>query len=155
MQGVADPAGELLGRQQGVTLITAALTTSPVGPYQLLAAIAAVHAEAASTDTTDWAQILGLYALLDDLAPNPVVTLNRAIALAMVRGPHAGLRLLDTLSRDPRMARHHRLPAVRAHLLEQAGDPAGARDAYLAAARRTTSAPEKRYLEGRASKIVP
>jgi len=133
-------------------LLTTALTTSPIGPSQLQAAIAAVHAEATSTEDTDWAQILGLHALLDDLSPNPVVTLNRAIALALVHGPHAGLCLLDMLSNDPGMARHHRLPAVHAHLLEQAGDHAAARDAYFAAARRSTSAPEKRYPEDKARK---
>ncbi|MGH3406281.1 MAG: RNA polymerase sigma factor, partial [Streptosporangiaceae bacterium] len=105
-------------------------------------------------ETTDWTQILGLYALLESIAPNPIVTLNRAVALAMVRGPDAGLRLLESLDDDERLARHHRLPAVRAHLFEMAGQADPARAAYLAAARRTTSAPEKRYLEARAARLA-
>ena len=92
--------------------------------------------------------------LLESIAPNPMVTLNRAVALAMVRGPDAGLRLLESLDDDERLARHHRLPAVRAHLLEMAGQAGPARAAYLAAARRTTSAPEKRYLETRAARLA-
>ena len=139
---------------EGVALVSDALTRTRLGQYQLQAAIAAVHDEAASTDATDWAQILGLYALLESIAPNPVVTLNRAVALAMVRGPDAGLRLLESLDDDERLARHHRLPAVRAHLLEMAGQAGPARAAYLTAARRTTSAPEKRYLETRAARLA-
>ena len=139
---------------EGIALISRALAGAPLGPYQVQAAIAAVHAEAASTESTDWAQILGLYALLEQLAPNPVVTLNRAVALAMVRGPQAGLALLDALDDDQRLATGHRLVAARAHLLEMAGQPAAARDAYLAAARRTTSQPEKRYLERHAAALA-
>ncbi|MEP7177967.1 MAG: sigma-70 family RNA polymerase sigma factor [Pseudonocardiales bacterium] len=135
---------------EGIELISTALTTSALGPYQLQAAIAAVHTEAADTASTDWPQILGLYALLDEIEPNPIVTLNRAIALAMVHGPRAGLRPLESLDTDERIVRHHRLPAVRAHLLEMAGDAAAARDEYLAAARRTTSLPEQRYLHAKA-----
>jgi RNA polymerase sigma factor (sigma-70 family) len=138
---------------EGVALVSEALTRTRLGQYQLQAAIAAVHDEAADAETTDWAQILGLYALLESIAPNPMVTLNRAVALAMVRGPEAGLRLLASLDDDERLARHHRLPAVRAHLLEMAGQADPARAAYLAAARRTTSAPEKRYLETRAARL--
>jgi RNA polymerase sigma factor (sigma-70 family) len=138
---------------EGVVLISDALTRTELGQYQLQAAIAAVHDEAADAQSTDWAQILGLYTLLESMAPNPMVTLNRAIALAMVRGPRAGLELLASLDGDERIARHHRLPAVRAHLLELDGEPDGARDAYLAAARRTTSAPEKRYLEAKAAAL--
>jgi predicted RNA polymerase sigma factor len=134
-------------------LLSSVLPTCSLGPYQLQAAIAAVHAEADSTETTDWPQILGLYALLERLAPNPMVTLNRAVALAHVRGPAAALRLLDALDDDPRIAGHHRLPAVRAHLLEMAGDRDAARTGYLAAARLTTSTPEKRYLEARAARL--
>jgi len=137
----------------GVALITETLARAPIGPYQLQAAIAAVHDEAPHADATDWPQILGLYDLLAVLAPSPVVTLNHAVALAMVRGPQAGLDLLAELDADDRMADHHRLVAVRAHLLEMAGDRDGARAAYREAARRTTSFPEQRYLEGRAARI--
>jgi len=140
---------------EGVALVTASLARAPVGPYQVQAAIAAVHDEAARAADTDWPQILVLYELLERLAPSPVVTLNHAVALAMVRGPLAGLDLLATLDDDGRLAGHHRLDAVRAHLLELAGDPAGAREHYRAAARRTTSLPEQRYLEGRAARLDP
>jgi RNA polymerase sigma factor (sigma-70 family) len=141
--------------EEGVALITHALANAPIGPYQLQAAIAAVHAEAATAEQTDWAQILALYELLARLAPNPVFTLNHAVALAMVRGPEAGLERLAALDADERMRSHHRLDAVRAHLLELAGDPAAARAAYQAAARRTTSLPEQRYLEERAARLAP
>jgi RNA polymerase sigma factor (sigma-70 family) len=140
---------------EGVALVTATLARAPVGPYQLQAAIAAVHDEAARAGDTDWPQILVLYELLERLDPGPVVTLNHAVALAMVRGPRAGLDLLSTLDGDPRLAGHHRLDAVRAHLLELAGDPAAARERYRAAARGTTSLPERRYLEGRAARLEP
>jgi RNA polymerase sigma factor (sigma-70 family) len=140
---------------EGVALISSALARAPVGPYQLQAAIAAVHDEAARADDTDWRQILVLYELLGQVAPSPVVTLNHAVALAMVRGPEAGLALLATLDGDGRMAGNHRLEAVRAHLLELAGDTAAARERYRAAARRTTSLPEQRYLEGRAARLEP
>jgi RNA polymerase sigma factor (sigma-70 family) len=140
---------------EGVALISSALARAPIGPYQLQAAIAAVHDEAARADDTDWRQILVLYELLAQVAPSPVVTLNHAVALAMVRGPRAGLELLATLDSDGRMAGNHRLEAVRAHLLEQAGDTAAARERYRAAARRTTSLPEQRYLEGRAARLEP
>jgi RNA polymerase sigma factor (sigma-70 family) len=141
--------------EEGVALITDALTHAPIGPYQLQAAIAAVHAEAPTAEATDWRQILALYELLVRLAPNPVFTLNHAVALAMVRGPEAGLERLAGLDADDRMRAHHRLDAVRAHLLELAGDPAAARAAYRAAARRTTSLPEQRYLEERAARLAP
>jgi RNA polymerase sigma factor (sigma-70 family) len=137
--------------EEGVELVSDALTRTVLGPYQLQAAIAAIHDEAADADSTDWAQILALYAMLESIAPNPMVTLNRAVALAMVRGPEAGLATLDGL--DGTLTGHHRLHAVRAHLLELAGRPGDARDAYLAAARATTSAPERRYLEGKASRL--
>jgi RNA polymerase sigma factor (sigma-70 family) len=140
---------------EGTALVTAAMTGSPLGPYQLQAAIAAVHAEAATAEDTDWAQIDQLYAVLERVAPNPVVTLNRAVARAMVAGPLAGLDLLDGLAGDRRMAGNHRVDAVRAHLLEMAGDPAGAREAYRRAARRTTSLPEQRYLAARADRLAP
>jgi len=125
----------------------------PIGPYQLQAAIAAVHAEAARADDTDWPQIVELYGLLERLAPNPMVTLNQAVAVAELRGPEAGLALLATLDDDARMAQHHRLDAVRAHLFERAGDVDGARESYRRAARRTTSLPERRYLEERAERL--
>ena len=125
-----------------------------VGPYQLQAAIAAVHAEAASAEETDWPQIVALYTLLERIEPNPMVTLNRAVALAMVDGPQAGLDLLATLDGDERLAEHHRLAAVRAHLLELAGEHDAARVAYRDAARRTTSLPEQRYLERRAARLA-
>ncbi len=139
---------------EGVTLITETLAKAPVGPYQLQAAIAAVHAEAPNADETDWPQILGLYQILERLAPNPMVTLNHAVALAMVEGPQAGLDRLASLDGDNRVAKHHRLDAVRAHLHEMAGDHAAAREAYRAAARRTTSIPERRYLESRAARLI-
>jgi RNA polymerase sigma factor (sigma-70 family) len=140
--------------QEGLALVTGALARAPIGPYQLQAAIAAVHAEAARADDTDWAQIVALYQLLERLSPNPMVTLNHAVAVAMVRGPQAGLDLLSTLDTDDRIAGHHRLDAVRAHLLEMAGDVDGARSSYRAAARRTTSLPEQRYLEARAARLA-
>jgi predicted RNA polymerase sigma factor len=139
--------------QEGVELITQTLARAPIGPYQLQAAIAAVHAEAARAEDTDWPQILALYELLGRIAPNPMVTLNHAVAVAMVRGPQAGLDLLGTLDADDRLAGHHRLDAVRAHLLEMAGEHAAARSCYQLAARRTTSLPEQRYLEARAARL--
>jgi RNA polymerase sigma factor (sigma-70 family) len=140
--------------QEGLVLVTDALSRTHLGPYQLQAAISAVHAEAARAEDTDWPQILALYELLERTSPNPMVTLNRAVALAMVRSPQAGLDLLRTLSGDKRTAEHHRLYAVRAHLLEIAGDRTAARDSYQAAARRTTSLPEQRYLEARAAALI-
>lgn len=138
---------------EGVELITRTLATAPLGPYQLQAAIAAVHDEAASDDETDWPQILALYELLAQIAPNPMVTLNHAVAVAKVRGPRTGLALLATLDDDQRVATHHRLTAVRAHLLEMAGDLDAAEAAYTRAARATTSLPEQRYLESRAARL--
>ncbi|MGH3243573.1 MAG: RNA polymerase sigma factor, partial [Spirillospora sp.] len=118
------------------------------------AAIAAVHAEAARPEDTDWRQILALYRLLSRLSPNPMVTLNEAVAVAMVDGPSAGLDLLRPLAADDRMSGHHRLAAVRAHLLDMAGDADAAREAYRQAARTTTSLPERRYLESRAARLT-
>jgi predicted RNA polymerase sigma factor len=138
---------------EGVALVSDTLPRAQLGPYQLQAAIAAVHAEAVSADRTDWPQILALYDLLERMSPNPMVTLNRAVAVAMVHGPRAGLDALASLDGDERMARHHRLDAVRAHLLEMAGDNAAARSSYRSAARGTTSLPEQRYLEERASRL--
>lgn len=139
---------------EGVALVSDALAAHPAGPYLLQAAIAAVHAEALTAADTDWPQVAALYRLLDHVAPGPMVTLNRAVAVAMVSGPAAGLDLLHPLDADPRTADHHRLWAVRAHLLEQAGDVAGALDAYHRAARLTTSLPERRYLDVRASRVA-
>ena len=138
---------------EGVALVTRALSTGPVGPYQLQAAIAAVHDEAPTAEATDWPQILALYALLERVAPNPMATLNRAVALAMVQGPAAGLAVLDTLSTDDRIAASHHLLSVRAHLLEMAGDHDAARAGYREAARRTTSEPERRHLLTRAARL--
>ncbi|WP_211370072.1 RNA polymerase sigma factor [Nonomuraea turkmeniaca] len=138
---------------EGVELVTKALSTTALGPYQVQAAIAAVHDEAATAEETDWPQILALYGVLSGLDDNPVVKLNHAVAVAMVRGPRAGLDLLDRLAADERMTRHHRLAAVRAHLLEMAGDVAAAVAAYEEAARLTTSLPERRYLEYRATRL--
>ncbi len=140
--------------REGVALITAALARTPLGPYQLQAAIAAVHAEAARAEETDWPQILALYALLERVAPGPMVTLNRAVAVAMAQGPRAGLDLLTALDADGRLAGHHRLDAVRAHLLEMAGDAVPARASYRKAARGATSLPEQRYLESRAARLT-
>jgi RNA polymerase sigma factor (sigma-70 family) len=139
--------------EEGVALVTSALSRSTLGPYQLQAAIAAVHDEAPRAEDTDWPQVLGLYQLLERVAPNPMVTLNRAIALAMVHVPRAGLDRLAALDSDDRVSGHHRLHAVRAHLLELAGDRTAARAAYRLAARRTTSLPERRYLEARAASL--
>jgi RNA polymerase sigma factor (sigma-70 family) len=140
--------------EEGLTLVTDAMSRTALGPYQLQAAIAAVHAEATCEADTDWPQILALYELLEQLSPNPMVTLNRAVAVAMVCGPGPGLELLSTLDSDPNVADHHRLHAIRAHLLELAGDGAGARASFQAAARRTASLPEQRYLEARASRLA-
>jgi RNA polymerase sigma factor (sigma-70 family) len=140
--------------EEGIGLVTDALARAPLGPYQLQAAIAAVHDEAPRAEDTDWPQILALYGLLERIAPNPMVTLNHAVAVAMVRGPRAGLDLLGTLDDDDRMAEHHRLEAVRAHLLEMAGEHAAALAGYRTAARRTTSLPEQRYLDARAARLA-
>ena len=139
--------------EEGVALLTGTLGKGPTGAYQVQAAIAAVHDEAPSAEETDWRQILALYEVLEQVSPGPVVTLNRAVAVAMVDGPRAGLALLGTLDTDDRMARNHRLEAVRAHLLELAGDPVAARDSYLRAARMTASVPEQRYLALRAARL--
>jgi len=138
---------------EGQAILTQTLGSGPVGPYQLQAAIAALHDEATSAAATDWPQILALYDVLTAIAPGPVVTLSRAVALAHVHGPRAGLALLGTLDTDGRLAHTHRLEAVRAHLLEQAGDTTAARDSYLRAAKMTASLPEQRYLELRAVRL--
>ncbi|HEY4462997.1 MAG TPA: DUF6596 domain-containing protein [Streptosporangiaceae bacterium] len=138
---------------EGVALITAALPRGATGPYQLQAAIAAVHDEAPTAEATDWPQIVALYELLMRISGNPMVALSHAVAVAMVRGPRAGLGLLEQLNGDERVAGDHRLHAVRAHLLEMTGDAAAAHASYLAAAERTTSLPHQRYLHARAARL--
>ena len=135
---------------EGVALITESLAARPLGPYQVQAAIAAVHDEAARFKDTDWDEILALYGLLERLAPGPMVTLNRIVALAMVHGAREGLEALAAAEAQPALAGHHRVLAVRAHLLERAGDLGAARESYREAARRTLSGPEQRYLLSRA-----
>jgi len=140
---------------EGVALVEATLASSTaLGPYQLQAAIAAVHDEAPSADATDWAEVLALYDLLERVAPNPMTTLNRAVAVAEVHGPSAGLAVLDTVADDERIAGHHRLHAVRAFLLERAGDRDAARAAYREAVRRATSKVEQRHLESRLRRLT-
>jgi predicted RNA polymerase sigma factor len=161
------PAGELIplaeqdrdrwnreSIEEGVEIVTRTLAQARIGPYQLQAAIAAIHDEAPDEKSTDWPQILALYDLLERISPNPMVTLNRAVAIAMVRGPRAALDLLDTLGADGPLAGHHRLDAVRAHVLELAGDEEAARSSYQQAARRTASLPEQRYLQARAARLA-
>ncbi len=131
---------------EGVALLSAALPKGSVGPYQLQAAIAAVHDEGGRLEDTDWPQILALYELLKRMSDNPMVILNHAIAVAMVHGPKEGLNLLDGLKGEPRIAEHYRLDAVRAHLLEMAGDSRAAAKYYLAAAGKTVNLPERNYL---------
>jgi RNA polymerase sigma factor (sigma-70 family) len=138
---------------EGVTLITGVLGRGSPGPYQLQAAIAAVHDEAPTAADTDWPQIAALYELLLQATANPVVALNHAVAVAMVRGPRAGLDLLSGLAADQRIAAGHQFHAVRAHLLEMAGDRGAARDGYLEAARRTASLPHQRYLHAQAGRL--
>jgi predicted RNA polymerase sigma factor len=139
---------------EGEALVTAALSRTRLGPYQVQAAIAAVHATAPRAEDTDWPQIVALYQVLEQISDNPMVTLNHAVALAMATGPKEGLALLEPLESDGRMADHHRLEAVRAHLLEMSGDFEGARESYLLAARRTTSTPERHYLQNRADRLT-
>jgi RNA polymerase sigma factor (sigma-70 family) len=138
---------------EGIALITATLPRGQVGPFQLQAAIAAVHDEAKTMADTDWPQILALYDLLEAAAPNPFTALNRAVALAMTHGPEAGLGAIASLAADRRMAQHHRLLATRAHLHELAGDTDAAAADYLAAARRATRLPERRYLAIQAARL--
>ncbi|HEX6352068.1 RNA polymerase sigma factor [Actinophytocola sp.] len=138
---------------EGVDLITATLPRGPLGQYQVQAAINAVHDEAATADETDWPQLLALYGVLRGMTDNPMVALNHAVAFAMVHGPAAALDLLTTLAADKRIANHHRLHAVRAHLLEMAGDNTAAAEAYRIAAGRTASVPENRYLTLRGARL--
>ena len=137
---------------EGTAILERVLPRGPVGRFQLQAAIAAVHAEAPTWEATDWAQICTLYAMLERVAPGPAVTLNRAVAVGMAQGPERGLAIVEELLADPAMRRHHRTHAVRAHLLEMAGDRDEARRAYAHAARLTASLPEQRYLNARASR---
>ncbi|WP_369745262.1 RNA polymerase sigma factor [Paenarthrobacter sp. AMU7] len=137
--------------EEGIALLSSVLGRGAAGPYQLQAAIAAVHAEAASDEETDWPQILALYTVLDAVAPSPVVTLNRAVAVARVHGPVAGLELLVGL--DTALGRTHRLDAVRGHFLEMAGSYSEARAAYLSAAKKTGSLQERKYLMGKAARM--
>ncbi len=139
--------------EEGVALITGALPRGPTGPYQLQAAIAAVHDEAAVATETDWAQIVALYRVLLTLDDNPVVALNHAVAVSMVDGPAAGLALLADLESDPRMSSGRRLHAVRAHLLEQSGDRPAALAAYERAAALTTNTQQQRYLQRRIGRL--
>jgi RNA polymerase sigma factor (sigma-70 family) len=139
---------------EGVALISATLSRGSIGAYQLQAAIAAVHDEALRVEDTDWPQILALYGLLERMSDNPMVTLNRAVAVAMVHGPRPGLELLATLAGDPLLRDHYRLAAVRAHMHEMAGDADAAIADYLAAARRTASVPERDYLSAQAARLA-
>jgi predicted RNA polymerase sigma factor len=139
---------------EGLALVHATLPKGSVGPYQLQAAIAALHDEAPATDATDWRQIAALYEVLGRMSDNPMVELNRAIAVAMVNGPATGLALLDPLDTDARLAGHYRLSAVRAHLLERAGHIPQAIEFYRAAANRTTSLAERNYLLMKAARLA-
>ncbi|MFI6317237.1 RNA polymerase sigma factor [Nonomuraea sp. NPDC050556] len=140
---------------EGVALVTQALPCGPVGPYQLQAAIAALHDEAPTWEQTDWPQICALYEVLLGLSDNPVVALNHTVALAMARGPVAGLERLAELEGDKRLAGDHRVPAVRAHLQEMAGDTTAAAASYRQAAAHTLSLPQQRYLHARAARLTP
>jgi RNA polymerase sigma factor (sigma-70 family) len=138
---------------EGVALVSRALSSGSVGFYQLQAAVAAVHDQAARVEDTDWAEIHALYGVLEQLSDNPMVSLNRAIAAAMIHGPGAGLELVASLDADPRIAGHYRLDAVRAHLYEKSGDRARAVEHYRAAAERTASVPERNYLLMKAARL--
>ena len=139
---------------EGVALLQEALAAGAVGKYQIQAAVAALHDEASSTDTTDWPQILALYTLLQWMADSPMVRVSRAIALAMVAGPVAGLRALDSLAADPVLRDHYRLAAARAHLHERAGNREQAVVLYREAADSTTSTAERHYLLLRAARLA-
>jgi RNA polymerase sigma factor (sigma-70 family) len=140
--------------QECIALVSDALPRGSVGPYQLQAAVAAIHDEAPRVEDTDWPQILALYGLLERMSDNPMVALNRVIAEAMVHGAAAGLKRLEALDAEGKLAGHHRLHAARAHLLEMAGDRQAAAADYLAAAGRTASIPEQRYLLTRAARLT-
>lgn len=161
------PAGELIPLDEqdrkrwdqaliaeGVALASDALSRASIGPYQLQAAVAALHDEALSAEDTDWPQILALYRLLERMSDNPMVSLSRAIAAAMVHGPSVGLEQVDALANDPRIAGHYRLDAVRAHLHEMSGARDRAIEHYRAAAERTASVPERNYLLDKAARLA-
>ena len=167
MTGLWRPRGELISLDEqdrtlwdriaideGTNLIKRIFATGAIGAYQIQAAVAALHGAAPSTQATDWPQIVELYAALEKIAPNPLVTLNRAVAVAMVSGPAAGLAVLAEVESDRRLAETHRLDAVRGHLLEMSGDRAAAVLAYQAAARRTFSIPERDYLLLKAARLA-
>ena len=137
--------------EEGSALIADALASAPLGPYQLQAAIAALHDEATRDEDTDWPQILGLYDMLISLAPSPVARLNRVVALAMVHGAETGLAALDHVASEPALAGHSRIAIVRAHLLQMVGDHEAAREQFHLAAARTLNLPERQYLQARAA----
>lgn len=139
---------------EGITLISNTLSKGAIGPYQLQAAIAAIHDEAKHPEDTDWPQIVAFYGLLKRMSDNPMVALSHAIAVAMAQSPSAALELLRLLDDDPRIAGHYRLDAVRGHLYELSGDPTRAIDHYRAAAARTTNIPEQNYLTMKASRLA-
>jgi predicted RNA polymerase sigma factor len=139
---------------EGVALISDSLANTPIGPYQVQAAIAAVHDEAPTAADTDWNEILALYDMLERLEPGPMVTLNRIVALAEVDGPVVALAQLESVADGVGLSGHYRVDVVRAHLLEQAGDRDAAREAFRTAARRTLSTPEQRYLEQQALRLA-
>jgi RNA polymerase sigma factor (sigma-70 family) len=138
---------------EGIALVSGALSRGSIGAYQLQAAVAAVHDSAARVEDTDWTEIFGLYGLLLQMSDNPMVALNHAISAAMVQGPEAGLKLVSALDEDDRVSGHYRLDAVRAHLYEMSGDHARALVHYRAAAERTTSTPERDYLNTKAARL--
>lgn len=139
---------------EGTAILTGALSKGEVGPYQIQAAIAAVHDEAARAEDTDWPQILALYGLLKRMSDNPMVALNHAIAVAMVHGPLNGLKRLETLDTDRRLADHYRLDVVRAHLYEMKGDNETAITYFQTAAEKTPSLPERNYLAKKAASLI-
>lgn len=138
---------------EGIEIVSAALARGAVGSYQLQAAIASVHDEARTVEGTDWPQITLLYGLLEKVSDSPMVALNKAIAVAMVSGPVAGLTMIEKLEKDPRIAGHYRIDAVRGHLLEKAGDYSEAIMHFRSAARKTMSIPERDYLQTKAARL--
>jgi predicted RNA polymerase sigma factor len=138
---------------EGLARLDTAIAAGAAGEYQLQAAIAAVHSRAGRAEDTDWPQIVALYGLLEQMTDNPVVTLNRAVAVAMDEGPEEALAVVDSVA--GRLEGNYRVDAVRAHLLEQAGDVDAAGKHYRAAASRTTNLQEQRYLTARAASCAP
>jgi predicted RNA polymerase sigma factor len=139
--------------QEGIALVAKAMSSGLIGPYQLQAAIAALHDQADTPEQTDWAQIQDLYGVLLRINDNPMVALNHAVATAMVEGPEAGLSLVDAIAQDTRLKEHYRTDAVRAHLYERAGKHHSALEHYRRAAERTSSLPERNYLLGKAARL--